>query len=91
MTGSNDQPDEADIHGNVVRRRGRPIPDAYRAGPSPATLPVMAKSFAAHGVTKIKILAIAGSGHWLSEEQPKATAAAIADFASEVFKCREAK
>ncbi len=51
-----------------------------------ATLPVMAESFAAHGVTNIATVAIAGSGHWLAEEQPDATAAAIADFAGEIFR-----
>jgi pimeloyl-ACP methyl ester carboxylesterase len=56
-----------------------------------AALPVMAESFAAHGITNIKTLAIAGSGHWLAEEQPDATAAAIADFACEVFKQQEVR
>jgi pimeloyl-ACP methyl ester carboxylesterase len=56
-----------------------------------ATLPVMAEAFAAHGVTSIKTVAIAGSGHWLAEEQPVATAAVIADFAGDVLKRQEAR
>lgn len=56
-----------------------------------ATLPVMAESFAMHGVTSIETLAIAGSGHRLAEEQPDARAAAIADFAREVFKRQETR
>lgn len=51
-----------------------------------ATLPVMAASFAAHGATEVRTAAIAGAGHWLAEERPEATTAALLGFASNVFR-----
>lgn len=51
-----------------------------------ATLPVMAGSFAAAGVKNLTTVDIAGSGHWLAEEQPVATAAAISTFAASIAK-----
>lgn len=51
-----------------------------------AVLPVMAQSFADHGVTDVDKLVIEDSGHWLAEEQPAATLEAIRTFADEVFK-----
>jgi len=51
-----------------------------------ATLPVMAESFAAVGVKNLITVNIAGSGHWLAEEQPVATALAILTFAASIAK-----
>ncbi len=50
-----------------------------------AVLPVMAQSFADRGVANLETLVIKDSGHWLSEEQPAATAQAIRNFADKVF------
>ena len=50
-----------------------------------AALPIMAQSYAAQGVTNLRTLAVRKSGHWLAEEQPEATLAAIEQFAGEVF------
>jgi pimeloyl-ACP methyl ester carboxylesterase len=47
-----------------------------------ALLPVMEHSFAAQGATDIETVTIAGAGHWLAEEQPEATGAAIKAFAA---------
>lgn len=47
-----------------------------------SSLAVMAKSFAAVGVAHVRTIAIAGAGHWLAEEQPEETAAAILKFVS---------
>lgn len=49
-----------------------------------ATLPVMAKSFAASGATTVRTAAVAGAGHWLANEQPARTAAVLTEFAAEV-------
>lgn len=49
-----------------------------------ATLPVMAGSFAAAGVKNLTRVDIAGSGHWLAEEKPVATASAISAFAASI-------
>lgn len=49
------------------------------------TLPIMAASFATHGATNVRTVAIEGAGHWLAEEKPEATSAALIHFADEVF------
>jgi pimeloyl-ACP methyl ester carboxylesterase len=48
-------------------------------------LPMMKQSFAKQGATDITTVVVKGSGHWLAEEQPAATAQAIEDFAAVVF------
>lgn len=50
-----------------------------------AALPEMEASFGAVGVTNIETVAIQNAGHWVAEEQPGATAAAITAFANTVF------
>jgi len=51
-----------------------------------SALPIMERSFIAHGVTNIETLVIEGSGHWLAEEQPESTVQAISTFATNVFR-----
>jgi pimeloyl-ACP methyl ester carboxylesterase len=51
----------------------------FSTGPA---LPIIAKSYADHGVSNLQAVAIPASGHWLVEEQPAATLKAIEDFAA---------
>lgn len=50
-----------------------------------SALPVMEASLAEVGVTHIQTKVIPNAGHWVSEEEPAATATAITDFADAVF------
>lgn len=49
-------------------------------------LPIMKQSFAKQGVTDLTTVLVKGSGHWLAEEKPEDTIAAIEDFAAVVFR-----
>lgn len=46
-------------------------------------LPTLAKSLTGVGASDVRTAVIAGSGHWLGEEQPERTAAVIADLAED--------
>lgn len=47
-------------------------------------LPMIAEDLKAHGVTDVRCVVIEDSGHWIMEEQPAATADAIASFIADL-------